>query len=109
MPTDAGKRIQNAFQYSPADLATLLRFLRLNAMTALAMMFQNLAALDVHQAAEESITLLFQEAGGHCQDAGLNELQREQFMEVHHQAAADFHRALNEALASGIPATDCGG
>jgi hypothetical protein len=84
-------------------LAEFLRLVRLNATTTLVMMFQNPAVPDAHEAAEESVQLLLQEAGGHCQDAGLNEDQRERFLEVHRQAVADFRHALDDASANGVP------
>jgi hypothetical protein len=103
---DAGKRIQHAFQSSSADLSAFLQRMRSNATTTLAMMFQNPAVPDARDAAEESIALLLQEAGGHCQDAGLSQSQRELFLNVHRQVVADFRQALSDALVSGVPADD---
>lgn len=103
---DAGTRIQRAFQGSPTEVSAFLRLVRLNATTTLAMLFQNPAVLDASQAAEESVELLLREAGGHCQDAGLNNQQREQFLNAHRQAAEDFRRALEDALEAGVPSDD---
>ncbi len=103
---DAGSRIKQAFQKPSHELSAFLHRTRLNAMTTLTMMFQNPAVPSAEEAAEESIKLLFEEMGGHCQDAALNESQCEQFLDVHRQAVTNFRQALDRALEGGVPAND---